>query len=728
MTTSVLPATKRGPARVARASDLVLEIGIAAFAAWTLIYHAAILVGAGTSAAAIALGVVLVAAAGWALRPRFKGGEPPDRVAPAAPADARPGAPPRLRPRRALGPRLRGVLGPRLQSVPAPRLRGVLGPRLQSVPAPRLRRALGRRLGAVLGVNLVAAAMAAALFVVRPAPWPVVWLLCVVAAMAALAFTALRRDGAELPDGDGPSWPEVAVVAAWALGLAVFALLLIDPNSDDAYYVRLSSWAAAHGRFPVGDVIFSDERFPALFWPPLPSFEALLGTLARVTSLSAPGLVYLVVPAVGSVASVLALWRLLRTWRTPMPALAVSVTMLFLLFDGGEQRTFGEYFVNRMWQGKVLFLCILVPLLLALLHEHADRPSRRGTTMLALAGVASVGLTTTAIFVVPVVVAGAVLGQLGRRARVHLGLLAPAAYPLAAGAVTLAMGGRSAEAYTRTDLRAGELGHYALGWGVPAVVAVVAVLVGPSVIRRRSAAPMVAATVLVAGCLFAPAVPAHIFDLTGLGRVLWRLMWAVPAAALVGALVTGLASKARSRVAAVGIPVAVAATLVLGGRPVWLGVPDAPEKPEIAAPPTWKLPAWLLNRSRRVLAVARPGDVILASDVLSVPLTALSGDVTTVSPRLLYTRAMRKVPGAHARERLLLRDFVAGGLNAVPGASSRDRAAEVRAALRTVGVDIACIRRSSENERALLARAGYVERVAQDATTWCFRARAGPRS
>ena len=69
-------------------------------------------------------------------------------------------------------------------------------------------------------------------------------------------------------------------------------------------------------------------------------------------------------------------------------------------------RTFGSFWLARMWQGKVIFVAVLVPLLLALLLEHAERPSRRGVVLLVAAGVAAVGLTTTAMFVVPVLAAG----------------------------------------------------------------------------------------------------------------------------------------------------------------------------------------------------------------------------------------------------------------------------------------------------------------------------------
>ena len=57
---------------------------------------------------------------------------------------------------------------------------------------------------------------------------------------------------------------------------------------------------------------------------------------------------------------------------------------------------------------------------------------------------------------------------------------------------------------------------------------------------------MVASVALVVGLLFTPGVPQLIFDVTGLGRVLWRLTWVLPIAAGIGAVaVAPLAARAR---------------------------------------------------------------------------------------------------------------------------------------------------------------------------------------
>ena len=314
------------PRAAARASDRLLELLVVAFAGWTAIYHVCLVAQIGSGWAALAGAAALGLAAWFVLR-----GDT-DAAALRAPAPA--AAPPRT----------------------------------------------SRRRAGLLIANLGLAAVAAAGFGLTQIPYRTIWLLRLGAAACSLAWCTSRlwlgpapADSA-VDAGPQVDWLEIAVVAVWAIGLAVLSLLLLDPDPDDAFYVHFASWVAAHGQFPTRDVVYSNQVFPALDYPPVFSYDALTGTVSRVTGLSVPDLQYSVVTPLGTALSVLATWRLLRAWRVPMVALALTATLVFLLFDAAHHMTFGAFFANRMWQGKVLLLAILVPLLFALLHDYGDRP------------------------------------------------------------------------------------------------------------------------------------------------------------------------------------------------------------------------------------------------------------------------------------------------------------------------------------------------------------------
>jgi len=649
-------ARERLPRGIARASDGLLDFLVLAFAAWTVIYHVCL---------ALDIGAAWAAGGGLA----------------------------------ALVPCVWLVLhwsGPRMEA-----------PTDEGAPSG------SRRWIVILGiVNVLLAVGAAALFAFTALPWPVVWLVWVLAAGTAVVSTSVRssdRDPEHRPAYVGwPTWPATLVALAWAAALGTLSLFLVRPDGDDTQYVHLSAWIAAHGEFPLRDTLFSDEVFPAIIFPPLSSFEALLGTAARTTGLAVPDLVYLAVPPLASALSVLATWRLLRIWGVRTIGVALTVAMVFLLLDAAGHRMLGNFFISRIWQGKVVFLAVLVPLLFVLLTEYVERPTRRSFLLLAAAGTAGVGLTSTGTFLVPVIAAGCLLPLFRRSPKqTAVGLLVTVAYPLAAAAGTLVVGARRAYDPTGEEIVPGRLVHFVLGDGVLALVAITAILVGPVLIRRTPAARMTAATVLLVACLFAPGIGQLIFQATGLAATQWRFTWVVPTAALVGVLATAVPARFRTPAVVRVVPAALlCAALALWGTPLW-----SPGRAAIvSAEPSWKRPPDEIAAARQILEHARPGDTVLAPENISRTILVLSGTVTTVSPRPFYTRALRGARGAHVRQRLLLASFAKAGLGARISESSHQtvEADEVIAALQVVGVDVACLAGGKPAAQRLLLAEGYV--------------------
>jgi hypothetical protein len=557
----------------------------------------------------------------------------------------------------------------------------------------------------------IAAVVAALLFAFGSLPWIVVWAAWTVAAACAVAAPRTRRGFT----GATTRW-ETVVVAAWALGLAVLSLFVLAPDGDDGFYGHIAAWVAQHGSFPVRDVLYSNEVLPSLYYPPVSSWEGFVGALAHVTSIRAPDVLYFAAPPAVMALAVLALWRLLRRWAVWAPALALSVGLTFLLLDSERHQMIGAFFGARMWQGKGIFLAVAVPLMLALLHEYASRPSRRALWMLAAMGTAAVGLSTTAIFVVPVIAAAAMAVIAPRApATAARGFAAAAAYPIAAAVVTLAVGGRTPDDYTDSSVVAGNLAHSAIGSGWPAFVALGAALAGPLFVPRAVAARMAAAIALAVAVLLAPPAPELIFHLTGLGRVLWRLEWALPLAALVGAVATGLLP---SRLPA---PVRALPALALAGLLVVIGQPvTSLGGVVITHHPVWKVDPAGLAVADRVLDHSRNGDVVLAPPGASEALAKISGAVTPVNVRAFYTDGLRDEPGGYFRERTLLASFATTGL--VPPEGRRLRTTDIRAALRYLDVDIACVPSSNSASLRLLARLGSSDRFGAGGLT-CGRLR-----
>lgn len=614
---------------LAAAADGLLDAAVVVMATWTVVYHLCLVLRLGVwwavALEAAALTAVVVAAV---RRRRAAAGASPGSAAGAGPP---PGSP--------------DEAIDISTDAPGPVTTG-------------LRTRLDRWLvGGVVAATAVAATVAAV-----EGPWPLVaacWLLAAVGG-AVLAAARLRRSrgsaaGPPAQPIAARGWATASGVVAvlWAIALAVLSLFTRRSNPDDLYYVNLSQWVSDSGTFPLRDTIFSDLVYPMSSWPPVASYDALSGTVAYFADVRAASVVYLVVPPLATFLAVLALWRLLREWRLPAVGVALSVALVFLLYDGGPGYAApGNLFLTRIWQGKVILLSVGVPLLLAYGLRYLDQPTRRRAGWLAAGGVAATGLTTTAMFLVPLLAVTIAAPMMVRRRWGKLtGPALLAAYPLLAGMVTLAVGGRSADFFeTRRLFRFDPawFGPEILRDGPIAVVAVAAVLVGALVLPRVDARVMTGVAAAIVGVTFVPGVTQVVFEVVGLGPTLWRVSWITPIAALVGAVAVLAGAWVGRRGASAVTATAVAVVLIGSGTPIWDDI--------LAERPLWKVSFPV--SAREVIAEAEDGDVVLAPQGLAVTLAVLTTDVKTVAPRAYFMDYLRDEPTFDYDERQVLLDFV----------------------------------------------------------------------
>jgi hypothetical protein len=514
-----------------------------------------------------------------------------------------------------------------------------------------------------------------------------------------------------------------ATSAPWIpLGLgvlaAVAALVVVRPDLDDAFYVVRSAWIAAHGDVRVGDAIFSGGRWPGMAnqTPYLQSVEALFGWLARVTGLSAGTVVYVLVPPIAAFVGVWALHVLFRAWRAARPVACLALAALFLVMGGAAHASWGNLNLARIWQGKVLFLPLLVPLVFALAAAFWSAESlkvRRSLLgALVVAGIAGVGLTPAATFVAPgVMVVCLAPGLVRRRWADAVRLFVAGAGPaLVAGCVVVVAGP------AREGPPPGATGNpwlKVLGTGVPAGVVVVAAAVSVLACvwpRRWVSSPPVGRWTCVAavGAGLVICIP-QAYELAarimGTDAIAWRLTWLVPVPGLVG-LLAGLPRWSRFPTGPIA-GVAAAGVLVWGGLPIWSEANGA----HLARPPAWKIaPAELA--AARWAAAQDSGGPVLAPTTVSAALGVVDPDVRPVGSRLEYMVEYTDQPGAHMAERIMLQLLADGGvdpasLNAAPGA------------LAELHVDIVCGPSDSTLVRDVLVPAGY-ERQFSEGPLSCF--------
>lgn len=616
------------------------------------------------------------------------------------------------------------------------RLRGVLAPDgvVAGEPAPDARPVLGERRERLLlggGVLLVLAAGAGALLWdggAFKAAWAALALGLVLLSLWAWLSGQVSPPAAVVADDVAPSpsstasrWltPSEGGVVGLSVVLGVLASYLWLPDTDDPYYVNRSVWVAEHGNAATRDTMFSPEVFNSPYGGgvPISSVESLFGVVAHMTGTLAGTITWLVVPPVFGVLTGIALWRLVRLWAPRRAFLVLVAATGFLLMSGNSM--LGNFWLVRIWQGKVIAVAILMPLIWAYLTElHAMRaeagPDRRRdrvrhVLLLLAAGVTFYGLTPTAVVWAPVMFGAILLAAIVLRSKLlAVGGLAMLVGPVLSGlAVVLFstdVGGPDPVALTAQESFIRVIGDP----GLMASLAVVALGAAVVLTRRGVAAALAGASALASVLVYAPGILDVVNVVTGSGPILWRMLYVAPIPVLVGllfALPTPALGAGREQLAKVlpAVPALVAVgCLVVGGAPIWSETRHG-HGVKLTSTPQWKVDEKSLEDVEKAVDAGLEGTVLMPPRRMKV-LTMYTTDAFPVVPREWFIQNIEE-PKADKKARRLLYNLVDSANQRLAGPD------EVRAALERLDVDLACTGKSKQTKAVvdLFRQAGYTE-------------------
>ncbi|GAA3227809.1 hypothetical protein GCM10010468_56850 [Actinocorallia longicatena] len=520
------------------------------------------------------------------------------------------------------------------------------------------------------------------------------WVLaCVVAGIAALlslAGIAARALGPEGPRA--PAWGTVPVLAA-AAAAAVLSLSTVNTDGDDVFYVSRSIRTAETGFIPVKDAIFTQGAVGQISGePPVPSFEVLVGGLARAFGVSAQEFLWFRVLPFVVFCSVWALWRLVREWAPRRAFLCFAVAAVYLLWTGAHGAAFGPFHLLRMWQGKAIFLSLLVPLIYTYLTRWASARSKFDLGMAGVAGVAATGLTTTSTFIVPLIVGGAVLALvLARKFFEAAWACLAAVYPVGAG-LAVALIPTSNHEVTGAFYDAPHTYARVLLTGTMGVIAGVALWGGPWLARRGGPALMAAGASAVLTVMLIPGVLEFLGDTTGAAQIMWRMPWVAPIPALVGLIA---AVPLPSRWLAPLPAAALIATIIPTGLPIW----SLQTGTEVAGTPAWKVKRWDMLTVQQIARTLPDRAVVLAPQKYMRWFPLLTTRLNAVNPQSRHL-ILLPVDQRFRDDRELLTALTRYGTATMP-------AADVQAALGRVGVTYACVDQRNSRGQKLLQQSGY---------------------
>jgi len=231
---------------------------------------------------------------------------------------------------------------------------------------------------------------------------------------AGVLAVEVRQPAIDVPPVSSPGWERSLVVFAFLV--ALLAISVHRPDSDDGMYINMATTAAD---FPDEPLLSFDGSLPdpgvALPEPAYRShsLEILAGLFARISGLPAIAIMHIGIAFWAALLAVFAQAELQKILVPKQWLLATVFTILLLLALGETHRSYGNFAVVRIHQGKGILLTAILPLLITYAIHFMRSPSTRNWGLLLLAMIAATGISSAALVIAPVATALALVAAWG---------------------------------------------------------------------------------------------------------------------------------------------------------------------------------------------------------------------------------------------------------------------------------------------------------------------------
>lgn len=434
------------------------------------------------------------------------------------------------------------------------------------------------------------------------------------------------------------------------------------PKIDDAVYVGTAADAVAHPELPVlsHDVLYGDQTFP-LMLPSyaVESYELLIGLFAWLLGGAPIWWAHAFVPTLIAVLVPIA-WAGLMRILAPRHWISATALALIVLCLPGDFRGLGNFALVGLFVGKAVLVSVGIPLLYTYAWKFQESGCLAEWLIVAATAIACVGLSASAIFVVPMALTIAALSGWRQGGAKNTALIMlPALYPLACG-LAVSRGFRALEdVFASLPARAPLAARTVFGAHTEYIF-FVALLAAPFLQSSRRLRRRVLALVLI---YFLASLNPFTFKLLSeftTRDAVWRVLWCAPIAAIVASAALGGIQVAQGRW---GMGGSLIAALILFGVLAYLLPYSSFAKSNGV---TYSLSPLKVVRpdydiARTVIAATPPNTSVLAPENIAVWVPTFVHRVSLVSVRELYDYEMGgHLSAEEARTRRELRELVSG--------------------------------------------------------------------
>jgi len=211
---------------------------------------------------------------------------------------------------------------------------------------------------------------------------------------------------------------------------AIISLIVNRPDDDDFYYVPnvifyLQNPQALMG-FKIHYLFSAHAPFASFSWATANAYEYMQALVAFGFRLRFLDVYYFIMPAIAGFLLPFALYLAIVHFAddTFAAVLGTLVTVGIILLLGETHRTFGNFSFVRIFQGKAVLLSLGIPLFIAFSMNYFAKPTyKTGLGLLCLA-TGLIGLSSSAIFILPALACVLALAYVISTQRYQLTMLA----------------------------------------------------------------------------------------------------------------------------------------------------------------------------------------------------------------------------------------------------------------------------------------------------------------
>ncbi len=192
-----------------------------------------------------------------------------------------------------------------------------------------------------------------------------------------------------------------------SLATGIFTLVISRPDADDLVYFHRSLVQLQHldRPFILTDTLHNQSSLPPFaITHVMTSYEPLTALVAVVIGIDPLSAYHNLSPFVAGILLPSIYVLLYQHFKVDkyIAILAASFAILFLIVDGNLHRSFGNFALVRLWQGKAILVTLLLPFILLLAYRYFNDATFLNYILVSMAGISAVGLSSSGIFLIPI--------------------------------------------------------------------------------------------------------------------------------------------------------------------------------------------------------------------------------------------------------------------------------------------------------------------------------------